>query len=87
MLILAADGVSRCEQRIWRLSDGRIDGELTCPPDRAGPPNAVAIAMTVTGSYTRDSFDAEGNAQVAMIGFRQKVAAKRVGDCTGDERP
>lgn len=83
VLILMSDRISACTRTVWAVRDGRIDGDLTCSDRPNQPPASVRVA----GSYTSDSFEAEGEANTTTEHSRVKITAKRGGECRGDEQP
>jgi hypothetical protein len=83
-LAVANDGITRCDRNVWKFRDGRIDGDLTCP---SGRPNIPGLPVRIAGTFTRDHFSTRIDGNTVSLDFHQEVDAKRLGDCTGYERP
>ena len=75
-----------CRYDHFTMSGGKIDAALRCAGQGQG-----SMAMTITGSYARDSYEAtmamdvSGGPRGQGMKMRSHSEAHRVGECTGDE--
>lgn len=77
----------RCRYDTFRMSDGRIDGTLSCPAQGMGG----TMKMRIAGTFDDDSFAIDNQMRTAAPGgstmtIRAKATGKRLGDCTEAEK-
>lgn len=76
---------NNCRYDHFTMSDGKIDAALRCEGRPSG-----AMTMTISGTYSRDSWEAttamdvSGGAQGGMK-MRSRSESHRVGQCTAEE--
>ena len=75
-----------CRYDHFTMSGGKIDAALSCPGR-----GSEGMAMAITGSYSRDSYEAtmamdvSGGPGGQGMKMRSKSVARRVGQCTAEE--
>jgi hypothetical protein len=75
-----------CRYDHFTMSGGKIDAALNCPGR-----GSESMAMTITGSYSRDSYEAtmamdvSGGPRGQGMKMRSHSESRRVGACKGDE--
>jgi len=75
-----------CRYDHFTMSGGKIDAALNCPGR-----GSESMAMTITGSYSRDSYEAtmamdvSGGPRGQGMKMRSHSESHRVGACKGDE--
>ena len=75
-----------CRYDHFTMSGGKIDAALRCSSGGQG-----TMAMTIVGTYARDSYDAtmamdvSGGPRGQGMKMRSRSQSHRVGECTGDE--
>ncbi|HXC74011.1 MAG TPA: DUF3617 domain-containing protein [Sphingomicrobium sp.] len=75
-----------CRYDHFTMSGGKIDAALSCPGR-----GSEGMAMTITGSYSRDSYEAtmamdvSGGPRGQSMKMRSHSESHRVGACKGDE--
>lgn len=71
--ILAAD--KSCKVDRFSMTGGKIDTAMTCQTDQ-GP-----ATMTMTGTYTADSYAMRSNMKAGPMTMVSRVTARRLGPC------
>jgi len=75
-----------CRYDHFTMSGGRIDAALNCPGR-----GSESMAMTITGTYARDHYEAtmamdvSGGSRGQGMKMRSHSESRRVGECKGDE--
>jgi hypothetical protein len=75
-----------CRYDHFTMSGGKIDAALNCPGR-----GSESMAMTITGNYSRDSYEAtmamdvSGGPRGQGMKMRSHSESRRVGACKGDE--
>ena len=77
IIVLELIGSDRCDHDHVRVADGRISGVLQCPEFYA----FSAHEEPISGRYSADAIDFIIDVPVFGRVLRQRVHAKRLGDC------